>query len=276
MEAREATGGKPRLLPIKSGPDFVWSHWKVFFLGHAGKVPGVREVLTKVIPENETAAAKTKRIKDDSAHNSTALSMLYEVCQSDGIASGVATKQAASELVPCAQTLFKLLEGRFTQRSNLRLQSLLQQFSAIKVKAGETTADFCDRFTSLTTSILAIDPTHLPTELNRKGVLLSAIVTAFPVLWSVLSEKDEPEDKMLESILNHRLPNEIGKHSLDITAAVAQYLSNNPHGNKHTNKNPKKQHDKKPVEKDLSNIECYNFWKKGQLTVNCRLLKIAS
>jgi catalase len=119
MEAREANGGKLRLLPIKSGPDFVWSHWKVFFLGHAGKVPGVREVLTKVIPDNETAAAKTKKIKDDFAHNSTALSMLYEVCQTDGIASGVVTKQAANELVPCAQTLFKLLEGRFNKKLDI-------------------------------------------------------------------------------------------------------------------------------------------------------------
>jgi hypothetical protein len=135
MEAREAQGGRPKLLPIRSGPDFSWANWKVFFLGHAGKTPGVREVLVKVIPDNETAAARTTRLRNDFAHNAVAISMLYEVCQSDQIASGVVTAQAATEENPSAQTLFKLLEARFTQRSNLRLQKLLQEFSAVKVKA---------------------------------------------------------------------------------------------------------------------------------------------
>ena len=51
MEANRSvdpSGGRPKLIQIRS----------VFFLSHAGKSPGVREVLVKVVPENETAAAK--------------------------------------------------------------------------------------------------------------------------------------------------------------------------------------------------------------------------
>ena len=176
MEANRSVdshGGRPKLLPIRSGHEFSWANWKVFFLGHAGKTPGVREVLLKVVPDNETLAVKTKRLKDDFASNATALSMLYEVCQNDSIASGVVTAQAATEENPSAHKLMKLLEARFTQRSNLRLQKLLQEFSAVKVRAGDSTSMFCDRYTNLTTSISAIDPTHLPTELARKGVLLN-------------------------------------------------------------------------------------------------------
>ena len=134
MEANRSvdpSGGRPKLLQIRSGSDFNWANWKVFFLGHAGKSPGVREVLVKVVPENMTAAAKTKRIKDDFANNATAISMLYEVCQNDQIASGVVTAQAATEENPSAANLLKLLEARFTQRSNLRLQKLLQEFNSV-------------------------------------------------------------------------------------------------------------------------------------------------
>ena len=149
MEANRSVdshGGWPKLLPIRSGSDF---NWKVFFLGHAGKTPGVTEVLLKTVPENETAAAQAKRLKDDAANNAIALLMLYEVSQSDPIASGVATAQAAIEENPSSHNLFKLLEPRFTQRSNMRLQKLLQEFNTVKVQAGDSTSMICDRYTNL-------------------------------------------------------------------------------------------------------------------------------
>ncbi len=188
MEAREANMGRLKLLPITSGAEFVWTTWRVF-LGDAANKQGVKEILVKVIAENETAAAKIKRIKDDSAKNSIALSMLYEVCQSDAIATTVVTQQAASEVNPCAQTLWKLLEERFSQRTNLRVQALLKELNSITMRAHETAAKFCDRYTTLKTSIMALSPTQLPSELARKGVLLSAIVTAFPVLWALLCQR---------------------------------------------------------------------------------------
>ena len=79
---------------------------------HADKLPEVREVLSKEVIPNETAAAKLKRLKDDYAANAIALSMLYEVSQNDTIYSGVVTSQAALGPEPPANShnLMKLLD----------------------------------------------------------------------------------------------------------------------------------------------------------------------
>ena len=249
MEARNgsetAGGGRPKLLPITSNPDFDFKNWKVFFMGHAGKFPGVREVLSKEVIPNETPAAKLKRLKDDYAANAIALSMLYEVSQNDTIASGVVTSQAALEPEPSSYNLMKLLDLRFTQKRKLRLQKLTQDFHALKVKTGETSATFVDRYKILTTTIIAIDPAQLPTDITRQGVLLNAIVLAFPMLWTLLSDQETSEVDMLDKILNQRMPNAIGRHEKELSEAVASYLASNEQPEK-----ARKREYRKPSAKD--------------------------
>ena len=281
MEARNgsdsAGGGRPKLKPLSSSADFEFRPWLVFFYGHAGKFPGVKEVLMKEDVLNETNAAKTKRLKDDYQCNATALSMLYEVCQDDKVASQVAVNHAATDKDLSARNLLKMIETRFTQKTVLKVQKLHGELFAIKVKAGETTALFCDRYTNLTTSITAADPTQLPTEIARQGILLNAIVLAFPILWAMLSDKDiNTEASMLESILNHRMPNEIGKHGQGMTEAVAAYMDG---------KAKPKKFKKKPTRSDdvsgeaheqlWAKIICWNCEKKGHRAVDCRKPKRA-
>ena len=127
MEAREA---RPRILPIRSDDaNFSWTNWKTLFNGHMGMTPGVQEVLNKVPPANETPAAKTTRLRNDFAHNATALSYLYEACQSDKVALGVLTAQSAVEAQPSANNLLRLLDNRFNQRRDDKVQALLGQFN---------------------------------------------------------------------------------------------------------------------------------------------------
>ena len=275
MEARNgsetAGGGRPKLLPITSNPDFDFKNWKVFFMGHAGKFPGGREVLLKEVIPNETAAAKLKRLKDDYAANAIALSMLYEVSQNDTIASGVVTSQAALEPEPSSHNLMKLLDLRFTQKRKLRLQKLTQDFHALKVKTGETSASFVDRYKILTTTIIAIDPAQLPTEITRQGVLLNAIVLAFPMLWTLLSDQETSEVDMLDKILNHRMPNAIGRHEKELSEAVASYLANNEQPQK-----ARKREYRKPSAKDTTERKasaetiCWECEIKGHFTKDCK------
>ena len=107
------------------------------------------------------------------------MQLLYEVSQNDTIAAGVVTSQAALEPEPSSHNLMKLLDLRFTQKRKLRLQKLTQDFHALKVKTGETSASFVDRYKILTTTIIAIDPAQLPNEITRQGVLLNAMFWHF-------------------------------------------------------------------------------------------------
>ena len=67
---------------------------------------------------------------------------------------------------------------------------------------------------------------------------------------------------MLESILNFRLPNEIGKHGQDVTAAVAQFMNQQPREEKKY-KAGQERREKSDASRDVSDITCYECGKKG-------------
>ena len=93
----------------------------------------------------------------------------------------------------------------------------------------------------------------------------------------MLSDKDiNTEASMLESILNHRMPNEIGKHGQGMTEAVAAYMDSKARPKK-LKKKPTRSDDVRGEshEQLWAKIICWNCEKKGHRAVDCRKPKRA-
>ena len=90
------------------------------------------------------------------------------------------------------QQTLKKLTARFTLQSATCLQNLITEFNALKVRPEETGALFMDRYNGKVVEINAIDPTELPTVLQRLNILKVTIKEAFPMLFAVMTiKKDE-------------------------------------------------------------------------------------
>ena len=89
---------------------------------------------------------------------------------------------------------------------------------------------FMDRYNAKVAAISAIDIKQLPTKLSRLNVLKTAIKSAFPILFAVMTLKETEtnnievlEGKFAQLITEWNQENELGKKAQQETAAVAQF-----------------------------------------------------
>ena len=119
----------------------------------------------------------------------TVYSHLVDACTGCAVAFGIVVVHVATDKFKWANNLLKNLTARFTLQTATRLQNLITEFNSLKVRPEETGALFIDRYNGKVAEINAIDPTELPTVLQRLNILKVAIKEAFPMLFAVMTIK---------------------------------------------------------------------------------------
>ena len=182
------------------------------------------------VPKKESPEEKEARIEEFGVDSRKAYSYLVEACTSSPVAMGIVLNHAATDLSCWANTLLKRLTARFTLQASMRLQNLIGEFNLLTVAPEETGAMFMDRYNAKVAAISAIDIKQLPTKLSRLNVLKTAIKSAFPILFAVMTLKETEtnniealEDKFAQLITEWNQENELGKKAQQETAAVAQF-----------------------------------------------------
>jgi Zinc knuckle len=194
------------------------------------KFPLVYAVFQMEVPKKETAEEKEERIEEYGEDSRKAYSYLVEACTNSPVAMGIVLNHAATDETCWANTLLKRLTARFTLQASTRLQNLIGEFNILTVAPEETGALFMDRYNAKVAAISAIDIKQLPTKLSRLNVLKTAIKSAFPILFAVMTLKETEanniealEDKFAQLITEWNQENELGKKAQQESAAVAQF-----------------------------------------------------
>ena len=221
------TRGPP---PINSKPTFSFSMWLIMFGAFLMKFPLVYAAFQMEVPKKETAEEKEERIEEYGEDSRKAYSYLVDACASSPVAMGIVLNHAATDETCWANTLLKRLTARFTLQASTRLQNLIGEFNILTVAPEETGALFMDRYNAKVAAISAIDIKQLPTKLSRLNVLKTAIKSAFPILFAVMTLKEAEannvealEDKFAQLITEWNQENELGKKAQQELASVAQF-----------------------------------------------------
>ena len=189
MEANEGSGSPKGAPRITTKLGFSFSLWLIQFGAFLMKWKGVYEALMMEIPATETPQAAKIRMDTYGVFSLTAYSHLVDACTGCAVALGIVVVHAATDKFKWANNLLKNLTARFTLQSATRLQNLITEFNSLKVRPEETGALFMDRYNGKVAEINAIDPTELPTVLQRLNILKVAIKEAFPMLFAVMTIK---------------------------------------------------------------------------------------
>jgi uncharacterized membrane protein YgcG len=188
MADREDYGSKAqKLLPLSSNPRFSWMEWKAYLLIFVATIVlGKEALLTNFAALVETAAQKTARIAKFAVANAQ---VVFAICQSArdcDEARAVVTAHQYTDPEGNAHTLYKLIEGRFTQKALQTLQKLLVELNQLVCKAGETPAQLIDRFNKITLGVTAIDAAQMPTEIQLIAILKNSISGTYKLLHVML------------------------------------------------------------------------------------------
>jgi len=204
--------------------------WLITFGAFLMKFPPVYEAFQMEVPKKESPEEREARIEEFGVDSRKAYSYLVEACMNSPVAMGIVLNHAATDLSCWANTLLKRLTVRFTLQASTRLQNLIGEFNLLTVSPEETGAMFMDCYNAKVAAISAIDVKQLPTKLSRLNVLKTAIKSAFPILFAVMTLKETEtnniealEDRFAQLITERNQENKLEKKAQQETAAVAQY-----------------------------------------------------